>query len=233
MFGDLVESGRRWERGTRGVVVSVAIHAALVLAAGAATAGTRELAPREVTHHILRWVPASPPEAPTRAPRGRSRGEGAPTIPAPPLVRVSLDVGRRLSVDLPAEPPLDRLLAIGDEIRRVGRSGAAGRGSSPAGDPDAGRFVDRPAVPARDNPEPVYPSILRAAGIEGRVRARFVVDSTGRVDPASIVLEATGSDLFGTAVRRALVQARFTPAEVHGRLVRMAMVQEFLFRLRR
>ena len=65
--------------------------------------------------------------------------------------------------------------------------------------------------------------------IEGDVLATFVVDTTGRADPASFkVLRAT-HQLFERAVRDALPRMRFVPAEVGGRKVRQLVQQPFSF----
>jgi outer membrane biosynthesis protein TonB len=65
------------------------------------------------------------------------------------------------------------------------------------------------------------------------VTARFIVDTTGRVEPGSIVLETESNELFAAAVRKALERARFTPAEAAGKKVRIRMWQEFAFRITR
>jgi len=79
---------------------------------------------------------------------------------------------------------------------------------------------------------PRYPDMLRQAGVEGDVRAQFVVDTLGRVEPGSLrLLEAT-HDQFAAAVRTALsARARFKPAEAGGHKVRQLVEQTFTFRL--
>ena len=72
------------------------------------------------------------------------------------------------------------------------------------------------------------PTLLLAVVL---VTAQFVVDSTGRVDQRSIAFVGEANVLFERAVRRALEQARFTPAMLRGRPVRMMMRQDFVFRI--
>ncbi len=93
--------------------------------------------------------------------------------------------------------------------------------------------VDRPVAPRADNGSPIYPAILRSAGIEGDVAVRFVVDSTGRVETSSIAILEESQAAFGEAVRRWLLRARYQPAEVSGLPVRQLVEQRFGFTLRR
>jgi TonB family protein len=95
-----------------------------------------------------------------------------------------------------------------------------------------GQLVDRTVVPRSDNGHPAYPSPLRLSGIDGDVLVRFVVDSVGRVEPASITIIQTTHALFGDAVRQWLRRTRYTPAELLGRPVRQLVEQRIAFTLR-
>lgn len=110
-------------------------------------------------------------------------------------------------------------------------------GSAPFQTPASGIYpgnaVDRAVVPRSDNGSPIYPALLRSAGIEGDVLVRFVVDSAGRVEPNSITLLDASHVAFGDAVSRWLQRARYLPAEVAGRPVRQLVEQRFGFTLRR
>jgi protein TonB len=87
------------------------------------------------------------------------------------------------------------------------------------------------AIPGTATPR--YPAMLQSAGLEGDVRAQFVVDTLGRVEPGSFrALEST-HDLFAAAVREALGRARFKPAEAGGHKVRQLVEQTFTFRITR
>ena len=89
--------------------------------------------------------------------------------------------------------------------------------------------VEKPVTQAPGSAQPVYPDLLRSAGIEGDVLATFVVDTTGRADPSTFkVLRATHQQ-FEKAVRDALPRMRFIPAEVGGRKVRQLVQQPFAF----
>ncbi len=89
--------------------------------------------------------------------------------------------------------------------------------------------VDSAAVRDPASAAPAYPPTLEARGVEGHVIVRFVVDSTGRVDMASVMtVEATAPE-FDRAVREALPLMRFRPAKVGERPVRQLAEQLFRF----
>jgi protein TonB len=78
---------------------------------------------------------------------------------------------------------------------------------------------------------PRYPEALRAAGIDGSVLVKFVVDTTGRVDMTSIEIVSSTHELFTAAVRETLARLRFYPTEVNGKRVRTSAQMPFLFTL--
>ena len=67
--------------------------------------------------------------------------------------------------------------------------------------------------------------------MEGVVQVTFVVGTNGRVEPSSIKVSSTPHRLFSEAVRSALLDMRFRPAEVGGRSVRQLVAQSFQFKL--
>ena len=91
--------------------------------------------------------------------------------------------------------------------------------------------VDSAAVRDPRSAAPVYPSDMEAREIEGVVRVRFVVDSTGLIDLSTIkVLEAT-NESFARAVRTALPDMRFRPAMMGPQAVRQLSEQDFAFKV--
>lgn len=74
-----------------------------------------------------------------------------------------------------------------------------------------------------------YPEALRSAKVEGEVLAQFVVDTTGRYEDGSFKVLKSTHELFTQAMRDALPQMRFTPAEVGGVKVRQLVQQPFIF----
>lgn len=93
--------------------------------------------------------------------------------------------------------------------------------------------VDKPAAQIAGTGSPVYPAELKSAGIDGEVQAQFVVTADGKVEPGTFkVLKAT-NDLFRAAVRSALPEMRFNPAEMGGQKVNQLVQQSFTFKLDR
>ena len=78
---------------------------------------------------------------------------------------------------------------------------------------------------------PAYPPDLMAMGTEGSVRAMYVVDTTGRVDTATIEVVSSDDERFTESVRTALGAMRFRPAKRAGKPVRQLVEQKFHFRI--
>ncbi len=89
-------------------------------------------------------------------------------------------------------------------------------------------------IAAERDPEsegPSYPEDLLDRKIEGAVRVRFVIDSTGHADETTFaVLEASEAG-FIEAVRLALPRMRFRPAHMGPRRVPQRVEQSFEFRI--
>jgi TonB family protein len=91
--------------------------------------------------------------------------------------------------------------------------------------------VDSGAVRDPHSAAPAYPKDMEERGIEGAVRVRFVVDSTGRIDLSTIkVLEST-NESFAREVRAALPDMRFRPAMIGAHPVRQLSEQGFAFKV--
>ena len=70
-------------------------------------------------------------------------------------------------------------------------------------------------------PPPVYPALLKHAGIQGRVILRAIVDTTGRVEPTSVRIIKSPSAAFNQPTKDWVLKALFRPARLHGRGVRV------------
>ena len=86
-------------------------------------------------------------------------------------------------------------------------------------------------MPAPGNAPPRYPDMLRSANVEGEVLAQFVVDTTGRYEAGSFKVLKSSHDLFTNAVKAALQNMNFYPAEVGGRKVKQLVQMPFVFSL--
>ncbi|HEX9487880.1 MAG TPA: energy transducer TonB [Gemmatimonadales bacterium] len=78
---------------------------------------------------------------------------------------------------------------------------------------------ERPALLSA--PAPVYPALLKQAGIQGRVILPAVIDTSGRVEPASVGIMKSPHPAFDQATKDWVLKALFRPARLHGRGVRV------------
>jgi periplasmic protein TonB len=221
MFSRLPESNAVRQRRTGGLVVSTVVHALVIALAVRATMLTAAPSPKVQPLPPL-YTP--PPQRNSADPTTR-----VPTIPDIPQPVITADVPNTI-------PDIGATILHGREefSRTTSFSGPESTGGAPNaadGSPLTERFVEKVVV-ALPGTAPRYPDMLRQAGVEGDVRAQFVVDTLGRVEPGSLrVLEAT-HDQFAAAVRTALSsRARFKPAEAGGHKVRQLVEQTFTFRL--
>jgi len=89
--------------------------------------------------------------------------------------------------------------------------------------------VERPVRLRPEQPHPRYPESMRKSGIQGEVLAQFVVDTLGQADMSTFkVLRSTAIE-FTNAVRGALPQMSFFPAELQNRKVRQLVQMPFNF----
>ncbi len=78
---------------------------------------------------------------------------------------------------------------------------------------------ERPALLSA--PPPIYPALLKQAGIQGRVILPAVIDTTGRVEPASVRIMTSPHPAFDQPTKDWVLKALFRPARLHGRGVRV------------
>lgn len=91
------------------------------------------------------------------------------------------------------------------------------------------RLVEVGAQLAAGSVELRYPDVLRVHRIAGEVTTRFVVDTAGRIDPASVQVLRSSHPAFTGAVREVLGQFKYLPAESGGRRVARTVEQTFRF----
>ena len=78
-----------------------------------------------------------------------------------------------------------------------------------------------------------YPAELYDQGIEGEVRLRLWVDSTGRTAPESTrVSSSSGTPALDSAALAGAVQLQFAPAHRDGHAIASAFYQPVIFRRR-
>jgi protein TonB len=234
MLRTLLESNAPRQRRRASTLASVAIHTVIIGGAIAATAAAKPGAATTPVHPRDTVIFVAPREETRPANAGAARSASSrrdvPIVPSLPPIRfgttqtsavaIDIDVGRLFGDD---QPPTGS---------GFGPRGPSGRDTTDrtAGEPATAATVDRPAA-MRSVPRPRYPEHLRAASVTGRVVVRLVVDTLGRVEPASVAIRESSHHLFEQAVRAVLPALRFTPAEVAGRRVRMLVELPFEFRL--
>ena len=192
-------------------------------------------APAKVYH-----APPPPRQAPRPQPVA-AKEPVAPSIPAPTKISATL-------------PPVDLKIAttIGDVVQVpatadvIGKPGGLSREGSVKSDGEdggskgglgsgSGRAYDENqverAVQVTRKADPRYPESLKSVGVEGVVQMHFIVGADGRVEPGSIEVLSTPHKLFADAVRTALLNTRYRPAEAGGHAVRQLVEQSFTFRI--
>lgn len=230
MFTRLPESNASRQRRTGGFVVSTVVHLLIIALAVQATGLTAAtqccVDPPEL---VVIYRPPVPPRAPPQ-PNLDPRPSTAQGASMPARVELPPAITQEIPSTLPEPGAMRGLL---DHLFDSAREPLAGR---PDASPNVGddsplteSVVEKAVVAIPGTATPRYPSMLQSAGVEGSVRAQFVVDTLGRVEPGSFrALEATHY-LFTAAVRDALLRARFSPAEAGGRKVRQLAEQTFTF----
>lgn len=234
MFGTLLESRARRERAGKGAVVSVVVHAGLIVLAVAATAaaGTGPIDHEErvvsITPPVTEIADPPPPRPPDEVPTGPVAPDA---VGGGPILVPPIDVPEAL-------PPIDATAAEtrAEDFAR----GARRAGELPAGTPAPGADgtpildfqADKPVV-AVGGCAPRFPDTLRSANVEGEVLAQFVVDAEGRADASTFKVLKSSHELFAAAVKSCLPSMRFIPAEAGGRKVSQIVQQPFVFALDR
>ena len=231
MFDRLIESGgTRPNPSLTALLVSVFTNAALAYGAAVATRAPDPETPAEgagATREVVYLIPPPPARVPFEEVGVQWVGGEGPGVMSAPLDAASL-----LAVD-----------AGGDGGRGAGRRG--GRRRTPGEIADSVRLaadlaagtvyvaseLDKPVAFDPSSAAPAYPPDLQKAGIEGSATMRFVVDTLGGADSATIEVLAMTHPGFAAAVREALPRMRFQPAELGEIRVRQLVEQQFKFQL--
>jgi protein TonB len=232
MFNQLIESKRTKKRNLGTTAFSIGVHAAIIGLAVVATlnAAIRNEKPKAEKIEFVQVKKDEPPPPkkelppPPKATVAPPPPKGFQVLQAPPIVPIKI-------------PDIDLSKKVTNEADFSGKGVAGGvargvvGGTGPVSN-DQTYFefqVEKPAAAVSGSQQPQYPETLRSAGIEGEVDAQFVVDTTGRADPATLKISKATNDLFSAAVRDALPGMRFNPAEIGGRRVKQLVQQPFTF----
>lgn len=226
MLQVLVESRAARPRSASWAAVSFIAHSTLVGAAVLLTARVTPEATTPETIHVVRYTPAAPVERATNTPISAAVPQ-AISVPSFSIPRIPFDIPEHRPAQI-----IGQLLA---DLRNIapGSSFGTDPGVVESGGIYTEATVDRMVTPSAGNPPPAYPARLASAGVEGDALVRFVVDTAGRVEPASVEILSASHALFAESVRRWLGQTRYSPALVQGRPVRQLVQQRVGFSLAR
>ena len=236
MLRQLLESRPQRTRTRSAAILSLVVHATIVGSAVAGTATMVQPSPDATIIEDIIFVPPRPEPAKPSAPRRPTPpvAPDAPQVPGPVVV-APVEVPDGVVPQDPATPttgePVFQVPSLGGDggTDSTAFDGTIGTGSEPYFADE----VEKAARPLGRQREPRYPDLLRTQRVEGQVIVAYVVDSLGRVEPASVRVVESAHALFEPAVRQAVLATRFRPAEWRGRKVRQLVQQSFVFTLMR
>ena len=232
MFTTLLESKAPKQTSVGGKFLSGSMHALLIWGAVVATANAGQRV-YEAREQEARFLEVQKPKVPDE-PQAQSRNVSLATIVKGFQLLISPDA-------IPSEIPtidLSRAVTREDDFTGRGVPGGFGDGVRSVAPVDPERTyldiqVEKPVVQLPSSSVPRYPELLKTGGVEGEVLAEFVVDTTGRAEPASFRVLKSTHELFALAVRNALPGMRFLPAEVNGHKVKQLVRQSFVFAIQK
>ena len=233
MFDNLIETKKKKERTLGGTIISVVVHAVAIGAAVYGTLNAREAILEKPKVEKVDFVEVKK-EEPKQEPEKAPPPPEVTVAPPPPKGFTVLSA----PINIPdVIPDIDLSKKVTDEADFSGKGVAGGSGRGVVGGTGStnneGAYfefqVEKTVLGAPGNPTPTYPSMLQSAGVEGKVLAQFVVDTSGHADMKTFKVLETSHELFAQAVKQALPRYRFFPAEIGGKKVRQVVQQPFTF----
>lgn len=236
MFNNLIESKPVKQKSFGASVISTLFHGALIGLSVIATANAGA-EPEEEAIQKIDFVDVKKDEPPP--PKEEAPPPPDVTIAPPPPKGFQVLAAPVNIPDVIPEIDLSKALTNEDDFSGKGVAGGVAAGVVGGTGPvntDQTYFdfqVEKPAASLPGSPGPRYPDILRSGGVEGTVLAQFEVDTTGRINIASFRVLRSDHAMFEQAVRSALPNLRYLPAEIGGRKVKQLVQQPFTFALQR
>ena len=238
MFNQLLESKPQKQKMAGGTLFSIVFHGSLLVGAIVATASAG-IADDDTKKEKIQFV-----EMKKEPPKPKPKEEPPPppkevVMKAPPPKGFQV---LRAPVDIPIKiPDIDLSKKVTDEADFSGKGVKGGvakgvEGGTAVVDPNQTYYefqVEKPVSQIPGSGSPRYPDALRSSGVEGEVQAQFVVTEDGKADVSTFKVLKSTNDLFSSAVRSALPNMRFYPAEVGGKKVKQLVQQSFQFKLDR
>jgi periplasmic protein TonB len=213
VFDNLIESKRKTQKKSFFGVgfVSVTMHAGIITFAVFATlkAGTGDNKAALDTNMVF----------------VQQQQQKQPDQPPPPPVDVPLKGFQTVVVitDIPKNIPPVNLQEHFDpkDFSGTGVEGGLSTGVTPTGDQIFSMDVVQDKPELLSGPPPVYPELLRQAGIQGVVLVQAVVDTTGRVEPNSVKIIQSANPGFDAPAKQQILKSLFRPGRSYGRAVRV------------
>jgi protein TonB len=232
MFSNLLASRAPKPGVLGGNFLSGSLHVLLIWGAVVATANAGEKV-RQLREEKARYLDVRKEPVPDQQKKQPADAGLANVVKGHQVLIPPIDVPDAIpAIDLSRPPTRE------GDFTGMGLPGGFGTGEVPVvvAEPKQTYFdfeVQKPVVQAPGSATPRYPELLKSSGVEGEVLVEFVVDSTGRAEPASLKVLSSSHELFALAVRNALPGMRFLPAEFNGRKVKQLVRQPFMFALQR
>ena len=237
MFDNLLVSNpknRGFAQSVSGTLMSTVLHGVLIWGAVNATLGSAEEAEAATDTTLMVFLTEEEPEPePEEEPPPIQQ---VLNLEPPPKGFQTLDV----IIDIPTEiPPVDFSQRFDPrDFSGIGVEGGVYSGVvGGAGLVDFTQTFLETAVDERperlSGPYPRYPEMLRQAGIEGTVLLEFVIDTSGRVEEATLkVLQSTNRAFEGPA-KDVIRKSLYRPGKVRGQAVRVLVSQQIGFTIQR
>jgi protein TonB len=223
MFNTLLESKAKKQRSVGGSFVSLMMHATLIVLAIQATLHADQ--PKVQRETKVNFTEVKKDEPP---PKPHVEIAAAPVLKGSQVLTAPVNIPDVLpEIDL-TQKPTDALDWTG-KGPPGGRANGTGEVAPATNQIYSESQVEKPVVAIQGSAAPRYPEVLKAAGVQGEVVAAFIVDTAGRVDPASFKVVSATNELFSAAVRTAVPGMRFLPAEIGGKKVKQQVQQPFVF----
>ncbi|HYX83210.1 MAG TPA: TonB family protein [Gemmatimonadales bacterium] len=223
MFNNLIESDRKSnKKGAFGLgIVSLVGHSAVVLAAVVATLSAGQKKQEETLDTAMVFLNQQEQKKPEEQP---------PVVDVPQLKGFQTVVA---PTDIPTNIPPINLQQHFDpkDYTGAGVEGGIGTGIVPSADQVFMESVVEERPEMLSGPQPVYPDLLRQAGVQGRVLVQAIIDTMGRAEPNSVKIIQSPNPGFDQPAKNAVLRALFRPARVHGRAVRVLVNIPYDFKL--
>jgi periplasmic protein TonB len=223
VFNNLIESNRKSnKKGAFGLgFVSLVGHSLVVLGAVIATLTAGQKDDQTTIDTAMVFLNQEETKKPEEQP---------PVLDIPQLKGFQTVVA---PTDIPTNIPPINLQEHFDpkDYTGTGVEGGSGTGIVPSSDQVYMEAVVEERPELLSGPQPVYPDLLRQAGVQGRVIIQAIIDTTGRAEPPSVKVIQSPNPGFDQPARQAVLRALFRPARVHGRAVRVLVNIPYDFKI--